>query len=255
MLIDWKSREIFSSLRVPEDSMVILRLDGWRFSDLALSLGLDKPYDRRFAETMVRATSKLFELGMPINLAYTFSDEISLLLNPPLPWRGRVEKMNSVIPSLVSSFISNELRRDDIAFDSRVVFIAGASDAIDYLSWRQEEAWRNHINSYALYALEKEGITGKKADEMLRGMKSHEKHELVFKKLGINLAETPAWQRRGILIRWEEFEKKGFDPIEGKEVIVKRRKIVQDWEPPIFSSEEGRRYLIKALGIGNLLHD
>jgi len=249
MLVDWKSREIFSNLRVPEDSMTILRLDGWRFSDLAASLKLDKPYDRRFAETMAKAASKLFELGIPIILAYTFSDEVSLILNPPLPWRGRIEKMNSVIPSLLSSFISVELGRRDIAFDSRVVLITGASDAIDYLSWRQEEAWRNHVNSYALYALEKEGITGRKADEMLRGMKSHEKHELVFKKLGINLAETPAWQRRGILIRWEEFEKKGFDPKEGKEVVVKRRRVFQDWNPPIFSSEEGRKYLMKVLGM------
>ena len=55
----------------------------------------------------------------------------------------------------------------------------------------------------------------------LRGMKEHEIHELVFAK-GINLARTPVWQRRGVMI----YRKEG--------------KVVADWELPLFRSPDGQ---------------
>ena len=55
-------------------------------------------------------------------------------------------------------------------------------------------------------------------------MKESEIHELVFRR-GINLAKTPAWERRGVLI----YRKEG--------------KVIEDWELPLFGSEEGKRLL------------
>jgi tRNA(His) 5'-end guanylyltransferase len=67
-----------------------------------------------------------------------------------------------------------------------------------------------------------EGMTATEAMERLRGMREHEIHELVFQK-GINLAKTPAWERRGVM------------------VYRKGEQVTQDWELPLFSSEEGQK--------------
>jgi len=48
-------------------------------------------------------------------------------------------------------------------------------------------------------------------------MKANDIHELVFQN-GINLAETPVWQRCGILVYRETHVKTGYDPIKQKEV-------------------------------------
>jgi len=60
--------------------------------------------------------------------------------------------------------------------------------------------------------------------ERLSGMKEPEIHDLVYQK-GINLARTPAWERRGVMIR-----RKG-------------GQVEQGWELPMFSSKEGRALL------------
>ena len=72
--------------------------------------------------------------------------------------------------------------------------------------------------------LVEEGLSTTLAMERLRGMKEHEIHELVHQK-GINLARTPAWERRGVMIR-----RKG-------------GQVVQDWDLPLFSSTEGKALL------------
>jgi tRNA(His) 5'-end guanylyltransferase len=75
-------------------------------------------------------------------------------------------------------------------------------------------------------------------------MKASAIHELVFQH-GINLAETPAWQRCGVLIYREIHEKTGYDPIKKTEVKTQRRKIVQLWDTPIFKTEEGRKLVTR----------
>ncbi len=232
--IDWKEREIFSRLALPDDFPVILRLDGWRFHRIARELRLKKPFDLEFIQKIVQSAKRPMEV-FPIELAFVFSDEISYLLLPPLPWNGRLEKIDSVISSLVSSSLSLLLDTETV-FDSRVIIVHSADEVLDYLSWRQMEAWRNHVNAYAQIVAERDGID-------ITGMKSEELHDLVFRRLGVNLAKTPCWQRRGVLIYWKEYEKEGFDPTSGRKVRVKRRRLEEDWEVPIFSSPRGRELL------------
>ncbi|RLG48368.1 MAG: tRNA 5'-guanylyltransferase [Thermoproteota archaeon] len=245
-VINWKGREITSTLRVPEDLPLIIRVDGWKFHNLAKKIDLLKPFDERMAKCMVRAAKETFDLGFPIVLAYTFSDEISFLIKPPLPFKGRVEKLVSVLPSMVASSFSTALRNmnmeANVGFDGRIVLVR-REEIPEYLSWRQAEAWRNCINAYAQYALVSKGISPQMAAKRLKGMKSQELHELVFKELGVNLAKIPAWQRRGVLIYLEEYEKEGYDPISNRRILVKRRRVSVNWEPPLFSSEEGRSFI------------
>jgi len=242
-IINWKTREIISTFRMPEDLPLIVRVDGWKFHSLAKKIALKKPYDERLVRCMVKAAKEPFNLGFPVLLAYTFSDEISFLIRPPLPFKGRVEKLVSVFSSVVASSFSAALREMEVeattGFDGRVIVVRRGEIA-DYLAWRQAEAWRNCINSYAQYALISKGMSPRKASKKLRGLRATELHELVYRELGINLAKVPAWQRRGVLIFYEKYQKEGFNPITNRKIVVTRRRLVENWEPPLFSSEEGR---------------
>jgi tRNA(His) 5'-end guanylyltransferase len=75
-----------------------------------------------------------------------------------------------------------------------------------------------------------EGLNGTQAMEKLRGLREHGIHELVFQR-GINLAKTPAWERRGVMV----YRKDGL--------------VTVDWEIPLFSSKEGKALLAEIIGL------
>jgi tRNA(His) 5'-end guanylyltransferase len=55
------------------------------------------------------------------------------------------------------------------------------------------------------------------------------------------------WQRRGVLVYKDDYEVAGFDPVRKEIRSSTRKKVVQDWEVPQFSSEEGNDLLKKHL--------
>lgn len=77
-------------------------------------------------------------------------------------------------------------------------------------------------------------------------MKSAALHDFLFER-GVNPARTPAWQRRGILIHWVQEERR--KTYQGKEVTFIRRVLKQNWEPPLFWTEEGKDYLSAVAGL------
>ncbi len=233
---DWKGREIFSLLKTI--TPFIVRIDGRNFRKILEKNSFSKPYDERFARAMAdSARNVLEELGAVF--AYLFSDEVNFYFSSPA-FNLRVEKINSVIPSLMASNLTSIIKPDSaISFDSRIIPLK-ESEVTGYLIWRQDEAWRNHMNSYAFYTLLDETGDKKEAIKILNGLKSQDIHELLFKR-GINLARTPVWQRRGILIYREEYTKNTQMGID-----VRRRRIVANWDLPLFDSEEGEK-LIKSI--------
>lgn len=239
-----KEREIYKDLKVFPPFAV--RIDGRSFRRVLDSLGLLKPYDEKFAQAMVDSVETFFrESGLNPLFAFTFSDEVNFFFFE-IPYNSRVEKIDSIIPSFISSALTINLDlKDPVSFDSRVI-VLGKEDIYDYLVWRQAETWRNHIGSYGYYTLLRSGLTEKEAAQRLKNMKAGSVHELVFSH-GINLAETPAWQRCGILIHRETYEKTGFDPITGTHVKTQRTKIVQEWSPPIFKTEIGKKLVEKLI--------
>jgi tRNA(His) guanylyltransferase len=210
--------EIYSQLKVR--SPIVVRADGRGFKKVLEDR--KKPYDVDFARCMVKAAERLFlDSGIAPNLAFTFSDEISMVFLQA-PFAGRVEKVDSVIAGFLSASLSLDLGRM-VCMDCRIIALC-ENEIVDYLVERQDETWRNHVFSYGFYMLMKEGLTAFAAMERLRGMKESEIHELVFQK-GTNLAKTPAWEKRGIL------------------VYRKDEKLVQDWEPKLFREEDGYKLL------------
>ncbi len=241
------TREIFSALStVPP---VFVRLDGRAFHALTKNLGLEKPFDTRFCTAMCRtARSLVASSGLSPLLAYTFSDEISLYL-PSLPFGGRVEKIDSVAASFAASALSLELGiREPLAFDARIVQ-ATPEYAVDYLAERQAEAWRNHLNAYCQQALIREGMTAKKAAEHLKNVPSAELHEMMHAR-GVNLAKTPAWQRRGVLVYKEKVQVQGWNPKKKEAAVAERSRVIADRVLPLFSAPEGKEFLRRLLESG-----
>jgi tRNA(His) 5'-end guanylyltransferase len=240
-----ENREIFANITtIPP---VFVRLDGRAFHRLADCLGLEKPFDEFFHKGMVTTCSSLVaDSGLNPDLAYTFSDEISLYFSK-LPFSGRVEKIDSVAASYAASSFTLALGGTTlISFDARVI-PATPAWAVEYLANRQAEAWRNHINAYCQQALIEEGMDPRKAAEQLKGMQSKDLHEMMHER-GFNLAETPAWQRRGTLVYKKLTEKEGFNPVTQEKVIAERSAVVAESELPLFTSPEGKAFLAKMLG-------
>jgi tRNA(His) guanylyltransferase len=233
-------RELYSDLRaIPP---VILRLDGRSFHRLSRQLAFERPFDERFSQAMARVSESLIaEGGLQASFAYTFSDEISVYI-PRLPFGGRVEKMDSISAAFAASALTITLSlAEPIAFDARIVQVGGEATT-DYLVQRQQEAWRNHMNAYCQQALMDEGMNSTAAARALRGLSSAALHEMMFAR-GINLARTPAWQRRGIIVRKTEEEREGYNPLSAEVVVVARTRVVQDGDLPLFTTPEGKSYL------------
>ena len=244
-----RDSEIYAELKaIPP---LIVRADGRNFRHV-LRDTFEKPFDVRFAQGMAEAAERFFEQsGFDPDLAYLFSDEINLYFTH-VPFKGRIEKLDSVIASFLASALTIVLGLNEaIAFDARTIPVCSRDDVLAYLAQRQAEAWRNHINAYGYYGLQESGLSAQEAEERLSGMKAAQVHELLFRK-GINLNATPAWQRRGIVVAKERYEKEGYDPGIEKDVTVTRYKIVQSWDLPLFGSAEGRALLLRLIGNENL---
>jgi len=250
--VDFKEYEVFSRVKVPPLPFFV-RVDGRGFRKLLNGLGFKKPFDESFAKAMVESVKPLFEEGFNPSLIYVFSDEANILFVREEIFERRLEKIVSVIPSLVSSsFTLNVLklkgRRIRASFDARVV-IMDKERIVDYLAWRQNEAWRNCLNSYAYYSLISKGLKPREASKLLKGLKADQLQELIFREAGVNVAKAPPWQRKGILIYKRNYFKEGYDPIKGERVIAVRREVVEDWDPPLFQEEEGKRMVYEIAAI------
>jgi len=240
-----ENREIFSNITtIPP---VFVRLDGRAFHRLTAKLGLEKPFDDRFNDAMVTVSKALIaDSGLSPEFAYTFSDEISCFLTK-LPFSGRVEKIDSVAASFAASALTLSLGvNEPLAFDARIIQATPGS-AVEYMVNRQDEAWRNHLNAYCQQALIVDGMSAKKAAATLKGMPAKELHELMHAR-GVNLAKTPAWQRRGVLIRKTVTEKVGYNPKTKKTVVTQRSAVTADHNLPLFTTPDGKAFLKKLLG-------
>ena len=101
-----------------------------------------------------------------------------------------MEKIDSVASSYAASALTLALgATEPLAFDARIVQ-ATPESAIVYMTGRQDEAWRNHLNAYCQQALIAEGLDATVAAEQLKGMPAKDLHEMMHAR-GVNLAKTP----------------------------------------------------------------
>ncbi|QQE09913.1 hypothetical protein JD969_10300 [Planctomycetota bacterium] len=151
--------------------------------------------------------------GFYVGVYYHQSDEISLLFSYANRkfLKRKVEKWVSVIASEFTKYFNFALRKqgefqcDDVdglaTFDSRLVCLPKCDDAVDYFDWRQEDARRNCISSYAYWALRKMGHGGNEAHEVMLGMRRDRKMVLATEGLGVDWEDVKdgglSWQYHG----------------------------------------------------------
>lgn len=270
--------EMFSHLKVPCGSKIILRLDGRGFYKLSKQIGLKKPYDPLFVNSMVNTATEIFKEFSPAFI-YTFSDEFNIMLGD-IPFSGRIEKLNSVFASFTAnSFYSNltrnsmnlkcqngmnidemnikEVNSDNqeqetkldidykkfgeffeslktISFDCRIIPLSSEM-VLQYFKGRQDEAWRNCLNGYVYWTLREE-MSKKEAMNILDGLKADKIHDILFKR-GINIAEVPGWQRRGVALYKTDKKINGYNPLLKKATESSRKVIKVDWDLHRFDKE------------------
>lgn len=234
-----KDYEIYSNLKVPIGSKIILRLDGRNFHNLANKLTLEKPYDENFSKLMINVCTDIFNEFSP-KFIYTFSDEINILLSE-IPFSRRIEKINSVFSSLASSSFTlhlndyfNMKENPLISFDSRIIPMS-QEDIPKYFKWRQDESWRNCVNGYGIWTL-KNKFSDEKANEKIKGLKSKDIHNLLFNN-GINLNNIPNWKKRGIGLYKKDKKIEGFNPKTNQKTISYRNYLYEDYSLEIFSQD------------------
>ncbi|RYG37428.1 tRNA 5'-guanylyltransferase [bacterium] len=235
--------EMYHSLRLPPNNWTVIRADGRSFSRFTESR-FEKPFDPRFRDMMLAAARALAgELNAIY--AYTESDEISLLM--PRGWDlfdREVEKIVSVSAGVASAAFS-VAAGEPAHFDARVWVGGTDDDVVDYFLWRQSDATRCCLNGWVYWTLRNEGASVQEATQAMERRSVGWKNEALFER-GINFNNVPLWQRRGIGLRWEEYQVEGMNPVTGESVPATRRWLMEDGDLPM--REAYGLYLRKLLG-------
>ena len=234
--------DLDAKMRVYEQSLdqvllpelyLVARLDGNRFTRLTKEVcAFETPFDTRFRDMMVETVKALMNYGFRVIYGFTESDEISLLFHPEEDTFGRkVRKYNSLLAGVASAAFSLQLGQQAI-FDCRMVPLPTIERVQDYFLWRQEDAHRNSRNSHCYWMLRKQGKSVAEATKMLEGQSVSFKNELLCQN-GINFDKLPSWQKRGIGVYWDTYEKTGFNLITGQTEKATRRALKTDMELPL----------------------
>lgn len=242
-----KELEWYRGNSVPRGVWPIIRIDGRAFSKVTQRLAFQKPYDESFHHVM-GFTARVVMENLGGIYGYHQSDEISIVFKPDAGlFDRRSEKIVSVAAGLASAVFNRELNRTadpgDVDFeasfqdeyphfDARLVCAINEREVVSYFTWRQQDATRNCLNSWAHWtAILKDGKSNTAAGKLFEKQSVGFKNEFLFQR-GINFNELPLWQRRGSGLRWTTYMKDGFNPITRQTTQVPRRKVVIDHQLP-----------------------
>jgi tRNA(His) 5'-end guanylyltransferase len=228
-------------MSVPEDKYFVVRTDGHNFHELTKHLL--KPFDPYFMGIMDTVALGVSRLTNPI-CAYTQSDEISFVFGPTeVAYNRRRHKFISLMASHCAvSFVHHSNLPG--GFDARIIELDDWSLVCAYLTERQEDAYRNCVNAYALYGLAMhENLTTSQATAKLKGLNQTQLINLINGWL--EWEKVQGREKNGSLTRKFSFTKVGFDPIHNTLVEAERNR--WDLDPaPMFqalSSTDIYRYV------------
>jgi tRNA(His) 5'-end guanylyltransferase len=181
---------------------------------------------------MVATAESLMRCGFRVIYGYTESDEISLLFAQEEQLFGRkLRKYNSTLAGEASAQFSLRLGQA-ASFDCRVSQLPSSELVVDYFRWRNEDAARNALNSWCYWTLRKDGLNEQQATKRLLGRSVSQKNDLLF-QYGINFNDIPSWQKRGVGLYWEHYDKPALNPITNEEVVARRRRIRTEYDLPM----------------------
>lgn len=138
-------------------SPIIIRVDGKAFH--TYTRPLKNPFDKNLSMAMVAVAKALCSGIQGAQLAYTQSDEVSVLVHAykrfdsSCWFDGQVQKMASVSAAIAAGVMTANSdvifgRTRIAAFDSRVIVIP-ENDVCNYFVWRQQDCIRNSVQGHA----------------------------------------------------------------------------------------------------------
>ena len=248
-----KRYEYVNRTYLTERLPVIIRLDGKSFH--TFTRGFNKPFDDILQETMARTCEYLGANIMGCKLAYTQSDEISLLLinyestDSDSWFKNNVCKMASVSASMATMafnyyfqkiitekfncndwpalpYWGEDISKDETGFfkmavfDSRV-FTLPKEEVCNYFIWRQQDASKNSVNMVAQSVF---------SHSELQNLNTNQLQEKLWQEKNINWNDYPVPNKRGICVTRQEYQKDD----ENKTI---RHKWMSDYNIPIFTQD------------------
>lgn len=229
-----KAYENVSRIYLPRRLPVIIRVDGRAFH--TFTRGFQRPFDSVLAVSMWETAKALCKEISGAKLAYTQSDEISVLVtnNDTLttePWfANNLQKIVSLSASVATRAFDNAFQlkissyNDSFkqfstyfrvlhtaTFDARA-FILPPEEVCNYFIWRQQDAVRNSIQMAAQSVYSHKELQHKNQSNL---------QDMLMEK-GINWNDYEVWQKRGIC-------------------VVKASEWTVDYDIPIFTQD--RNYI------------
>lgn len=249
---------------------VICRLDGRSFH--TFTRGFKRPFDDVLIMTMQETAKYLCENIQGCQLAYTQSDEISLLLidyqrfETSAWFDYEIQKMCSISASM-ATMVFNKIFRDMVGklhingsleeeyscilykaaqkgamFDARV-FNIPKEETCNYFYWRQLDASRNSIQMVGQANFSHKELQHKSCNDI---------QDMLMTQKGINWNDFPAYQKRGSCIVRNKIVLESDDV---KETCMLRdpkqgeNNWIIDYDIPIFKGD-GRKYIEQFVNMG-----
>ncbi len=212
---------------------IVARFDGRGFTRLTKEIHQFKaPFDENFRDHIIVTIEHLMNCGFKVIYAYTQSDEISLLLDLKTDiFNRKLRKLNSILAAEASAKFSLLLKNIG-CFDCRISQLPNIILVVDYFRWRQQDAYRNSLSSHCYWCLRRDGNSANKATSIMEGVSQADKHELLFQH-GINFSDLPTWEKRGVGLYWEQYQKIGHNPLTGENTLTTRNRIKKDFNLPM----------------------
>ncbi|UPX15198.1 uncharacterized protein EKO05_0005655 [Ascochyta rabiei] len=246
-----KQYETISDFTLPSGSPAILRLDGHAFSKFTSHFC--RPFDQRIHDAMIATCTDLLAYFPTATVAYTQSDEITLVFPAGVQaFNERIQKLSSLAASYCSvrfnahlaAFLtaSPEPKVKDSAFgrlgtahfDARFFAVPSVEESLNCIMWRcRNDAVRNSVGAFARTVYSTREMHGKKTQELVEAMRNEK--GIVFEEA------VPRWAIEGCLLKREQVEHEGVNLKTGEtEKTLRTRTRVEERGVRVYSAENLR---------------
>ncbi len=208
-----KGYESISKTKLLRRTPVIIRLDGKAFHTWTKQLkNVDEsletePFSRIMHHAMKITCEYLMDNIQNAVLAYSQSDEISILLNDwkrlnTDQWFGaNVQKITSISASMATVAFNDNLsvRFHDLSpalFDARV-FNVPKEEVANCFLWRQQDATRNSIQMLGQYYFSHSALMNKNVSQV---------QDMLMLEKGINWNDIDTWKKRGFCVTKDGYD-------------------------------------------------
>ena len=251
LAVRMKQYEASSDSSLPSGSPIVLRLDGHAFS--RFTSHFCRPFDQRIHDAMIATSTDLLKFFPAATVAYTQSDEITLVFPTGVQsFNDRVQKLSSLAASYCSvrfnahlaTFLTAnpEPKVKDSAFDklghahfdARFFAVPTVQEAFNCILWRcRNDAVRNSVNAFARTLYPSNQMHRKTANELKDMMKTEK--GVVFEDA------VPKWAIEGSLLKREQVGHEGVNKKTGQvEKTLRTRTRVEDRGVTSYSAENLR---------------